>query len=165
MTKKAYITILGRSSWSLINTFYAVAEHGYHPDVVHVFAEENYAHELEKIVKGLEVISSGYNFTPKIQTHVVGEADFIDAGEKIFPLVKVLKEEGHTLAIDITPGRKALVCAALIPATMSEIDHIFYLAIKSLENAARPYCIIPQHIQQLRDFIEEKEEMMPSKAT
>jgi len=39
--RKAYITILGRSTWALINTYHAVLmEEAYHPDVIHIFAED-----------------------------------------------------------------------------------------------------------------------------
>jgi len=53
---RAYITILGCSMWALLNTYYAVLmEKAYYPDAIHVFAEDAYAGELEKVVEGLKI--------------------------------------------------------------------------------------------------------------
>ena len=76
------------------------------------------------------------------------------AVKKIFELVRELKSNGSAIAIDITPGRRALVAAAIIVAMKINIDHIYYLAIKSTEDADRPYMMIPLQIQQIHDFME-----------
>jgi hypothetical protein len=150
---KAYITILGRSTWALLNTYYAVLmEKNYHPDSVYIYAEDVYAEELEKGEEGIKILSEEFGFMPEIHTKTISEADFINAGREISQLVKKLKEEGCSIAIDITPGRKALVAAALIPAIKHRMDHVFYLAVKRLE--AKPYMMIPLSIQQLKDFME-----------
>ncbi len=153
---RAYITILGRSTWALINTYYAVLmEKAYFPDVIHVFAEDVYADELDKVVEGLRILSEEFGFEPEIHTHVIREADFVNAGREISELVKDLRSKGYSIAIDITPGRKPLVAAALIPAVKYRMDHVFYLAVKELE--AKPYMMIPLSIQRLKDFISEAE--------
>ena len=153
MSKKAYITVLGRSTWALINTYYSVLmEKSYHPDITHIFAEEIYAEELDKAIEGIKILSEEFGFTPEIERHMVKEADFIEAGMKISSLVRELKEKGYAVAIDITPGRKALVAAALIPAVKHKMDHVFYLAVKRLE--PKPYMMIPLSIQELKDFME-----------
>ena len=142
--------------WALINTYYAVlAEKAYYPDLIHIFAEDLYSDQLENAVEGVRILSEEFGFTPEIETRVVREAEFIEAGMKINSLVKELKDNGFAVAIDITPGRKALFAAALIAAIKLKVDHVFYLAIKSLENADRPYMMIPLSIQSLRDFAEE----------
>ena len=84
MPEKAYITILGRSTWALVNTYYAVLmEKSYYPDIVHIFAEDTYAEELDKAIKGIKILSEEFGFTPEIERHIVKEADFIEAGMKI----------------------------------------------------------------------------------
>lgn len=154
---KAYITILGRSTWALLNTYYAVLmEKSYYPDSVYVYAEDIYVQELEKAVKGIKILSEEFEFTPEIHTITVKEADFLNAGREISELIGKLKEKGYSIAIDITPGRKALVAAALIPAVKHRMDHVFYLAVKKLES--KPYMMIPLSIQQLKDFMEVKNE-------
>jgi len=156
MHKKVYITILGRSTWALINTYYAVlAEKSYYPDIVYIFAEDIYADQLDKAVKGIEILSEEFDFKPEIRQEIVKEADFVEAGLKITSLIKDLKQNGYKVAIDVTPGRKALVAGALIPISKIGVDHVFYLAIKTLDNASKPYKMIPLQIQELRDFVED----------
>ncbi|AIG97411.1 hypothetical protein AFULGI_00006100 [Archaeoglobus fulgidus DSM 8774] len=156
MSKKAYITILGRSTWALVNTYYAVlAEKAYYPDLIYIFAEDIYSDQLDKVIRGIEVLSEEFDFKPEIRQEIVREADFIEAGFKITSLIKDLKQNGYKVAIDITPGRKALVAGALIPISKIGVDHVFYLAIKTLDNASKPYKMIPLSIQELRDFVED----------
>ena len=151
---KVYITILGRSTWALINTYYAVLmEEAYHPDVIHIFAEDIYAEELEKAAEGVKILSEEFGISPEINTHVVPEADFIEAGKTISDLIMRLREDEFSIAIDVTAGRKALVAAALIPAVKHRMDHVFYLAVRKLES--KPYMMIPLANQSLRDFVEE----------
>jgi hypothetical protein len=151
---KAYITLLGRSAWAVLNTYYAVlVEKSYFPDAIHIFAEESYSGDLEKIIEGMRVLSEEFGFKPEISSTIIKDNDFITAVKKIGELVKELKEQECNVAIDITPGRKPLVSAALIPAVKLRLEHVFYLAVKELE--ARPYMMIPLANQQLRDFMEE----------
>jgi len=156
INKTVYISVLGRSTWALINTYYAVlTERSYYPDLVYIFAEDIYADQLDKAVKGIEILSEEFGFKPEIRQEIVREADFVEAGFKITSLIKDLKQNGYRVAIDITPGRKALVAGALIPISKIGVDHVFYLAIKTLDNASKPYKMIPLSIQELRDFVED----------
>uniref|UniRef100_A0A7C3RM36 Uncharacterized protein n=1 Tax=Archaeoglobus fulgidus TaxID=2234 RepID=A0A7C3RM36_ARCFL len=152
--KKAYITLLGRSEWAVINTYYAVlAEKSYYPDTIHIFAEKSYSADLEKIADGMRILSKEFGFEPEISSTVIEDNDFITAVRKIGELIRKLKEQECSVAIDITPGRKTLVAAALIPAVKLRLEHVFYLAAKELES--KPYMMIPLASQKLRDFMEE----------
>lgn len=152
----AYITILGRSVWALINAYYAVLdERGYRPNIVYIFCEDLYTPQLEKAVRGVEILSEEFDFKPEIKCEIVREADFVEAGLKISSLIRDLKQKGYRVAVDITPGRKPLVAGALIPISKISVDHVFYLAIKTLDNVSKPYKMIPLSIQELRDFVED----------
>ena len=154
MSQKAYITLLGRSGWAVINTYYAVlAEKAYYPDFIHIFAEKSFSTDIEKIAESLKILSEEFGFTPEVDYTIVEDNDFVSAVRKIGELVKSLRERSCRIAIDITPGRKPLVAAALIPAVKLRMDHVFYLAVKDLEN--KPYMMIPLAQQKLRDFMEE----------
>lgn len=154
--KRAYITILGRSLWALSNAYYAVlVQKSFYPELVHIFTEEIFLKDLPKAEKAIRLLSEEFGFTPEVKTHVSKEAEFFNAGVEVSELVRKLKSEGYRIAIDITPGRKALVVALLIPAMKQKIDHVFYLAVKKLED--KPYMMIPLANQELRDFIEEAE--------
>jgi hypothetical protein len=154
LTKRAYITNLGRSTWALVNTYYAVLrEKNYFPDNVCIFTEQTYQPELDKVKAAVEILSEEFGLKVEIETKVVHDWDFLAAGKEIFNTVKAFKDNGYKVAIDITPGRKALVVAALITGIKVNIDYVFYLAIRSTENAAKPYMMIPRQIQNIRDFM------------
>ena len=156
MIGRAYVTLLGRSTWALVNTYYALlVEKWFFPDKIHVFTEKPYEAHLAKARLALEILSNEYGFEPDIQEVVIPSSDFIEAGRQISALVTELKASGFTVAIDITGGRKALVAGTLLSIANLDIDHVLYLSINSLDNAANPYMMIPLRIQQLRDFSEE----------
>lgn len=148
--------MLGRSGWALVNAYYAaVREKGYHPDEVTIFAEESTAGGLETAFSGVNAISVKYGFQPEIRSEIVRDGDFVEAGRKIMETIKAWKASGNKIAVDITPGRKALVVGALIPLNKVWVDHIFYLQIDEICDSSKPYMMIPLGRQTLRDFIEE----------
>ena len=156
MPQRAYITMLGRSVWALVNSYCAVLnEVKYYPDSVYVFSEEAYKGELERAAKAVEILSAEFGFAPSINCEMVQEANFYDAGMKISSRVKELKAKGFEIALDVTPGRKALVAGSLVSLSKIGVDHMFYLKINSLDGASRPYFMIPLQTQKLHDFIED----------
>ncbi|AIF69546.1 hypothetical protein PAP_05730 [Palaeococcus pacificus DY20341] len=155
---KAYVTMLGRSTWAMINAYYAVVMHKkYHPDEIYIFLEDIYVDKLPKAVEALEIISEAFGFKPKISWKIIEEANFLEADKKIGELLRELKSRGCEIAVEITSGRKALVAGALIHGIPLKVDHVFYLAIRSMEFANRPYMMIPMQIQILKDFMEDKQ--------
>jgi hypothetical protein len=161
LPKRAYITSLGRSVWALVNTYYAVLrEREYHPDVVHVFTTTQYEPDLNKTLSAIKILNAEFGITPEVTNKVVDDVEFYYATKTIFDMIKRLKDEGYRVAIDITPGRKALVVATVIPATRIGVDHVFYLSIRSTDDAAKPYMMIPLQHQQIRDFIEYNQRVM-----
>ncbi len=137
-----------------MNTYYAVLrEKNYLPDKIYIFTERTYQPNLEKAISAIQILSEEFGVDPEIDSRVVSDWDFLEAGKEIFELIKSLKTAGFEVAIDITPGRKALVVASLISGIKIQIDYVFYLAIMSTEDAAKPYMMIPLQIQQIRDFM------------
>jgi hypothetical protein len=151
---KAYLTLLGRSTWALINSYYAVVEEmGYHPDKVMIYSESS--KDTPSIAEAIRSISSEYGFTPNVEVRVVQEGDFIASGNMISTDLRRFKDEGYETALDITPGRKPLVAGAVLSASKLNIDHIYYLMIDSTDDADKPYLLIPRKRQILTDFAEE----------
>ncbi|USH00393.1 hypothetical protein K1720_02685 [Thermococcus argininiproducens] len=151
---KAYITMLGRSTWAMVNAYYATVMNGYKPNEIYIFLENAYKQNLPKAVEALKIISEAYDFSPKIEWEIIEEDNFLEADEKIGSLLKTLKEKEYEIAMDITSGRKALVAGATIHALPLEVEHLFYLSLRDLEYASRPYMMIPLHVQRLKDFME-----------
>ena len=148
-----YITMTGRSVWALLNAYYAVLrETKFRPTQIIILSETEHAGQIPVVKKGLTILSEGYGIAPQIDVEQVQSGDFIEAGRKISARIKAGRKQGSKVAIDITPGRKALVAGALIPVASIAVDHVFYLQITSIDEAAKPYMMIPLASQQLRDF-------------
>jgi len=66
------------------------------------------------------------------------------------------EEQDNEMALDITPGRKAMVLGSLLAGwkdgKMSRFEHVFYLYIESLRNASRPFMLIPMSVQRCHDI-------------
>jgi hypothetical protein len=148
-----YITMTGRSVWALLNTYYAVLrETTFRPTQIIILSETEHAGQIPTVKEGLRILSEGYGVTPRVDIEQIKTGDFIEAGMKISARIRSGKEQGSKVAIDITPGRKALVAGALIPLSNISVDHVFYLLITTTDNAAKPYMMIPLASQQLKDF-------------
>jgi len=151
---QAYITLMGRSGWAVVNSFYAsVIETDYRPEKIHVIYESQSSEEVEPVIQGLKIIQSSYT-SPDIQRWGVKDWDSLAAGETTLELVQNLKEEGYQVALDITGGRKSLVAGSLVALMLRDLipDHIFYLAIEITQGVAKPYFMIPKRIQSLYDI-------------
>jgi hypothetical protein len=154
----AYITVLGRSTWALVNAYHAVLrEKGLRPEQVVVVTEEPYAEGAPTAVAAIRIVSEGYGVTPAITVEVLPEADFVKASVAIRSLAEDLIARGFRVALDITSGRKVTVAGALIAISVAgvHIQHIYYLAMQSLDDVAKPYMMIPHQIQNIRDLMEE----------
>ncbi|WP_461866878.1 hypothetical protein [Thermococcus sp.] len=153
--KIAYVTLLGRSSWALVNTYYAVISGGRKPEKVFIFTEEIYRRKLPDIVEAIEKISKAYNFTPGIGTVVIPNNSFLEADKKFKEIFQRLESEGYTIDLDITSGRKALATAAIVQVREFRVDRIIYMALLDFDFPNRPYMMIPKHMQRLKNFLGE----------
>ncbi|WP_317065644.1 hypothetical protein [Methanoculleus caldifontis] len=154
----AYITLLGRSTWALVNAYHAVLrEKGLRPERVSIVTEEPYAGEASTAATAVRIVSGGYGFSPEIRVEVLPEADFVRAGQTIRSLVEDFIRRGFDVAIDITSGRKVTVAGALIAVSLAGLDirHIYYLSMKSTDDVAKPYMMIPHQVQKIRDIMED----------
>ena len=153
-----YITLLGRSTWALVNAYHAVLrEKGLRPERVSIVTEKPYSVNASTAVEAIRIISEGYGFAPVIEVEVLPEADFVRAGQTIRSLAADFIRQGFRVAIDITSGRKVTVAGALIAVSLAGLDirHIYYLAMGSVDDVAKPYMMIPHQIQRIRDIMED----------
>jgi len=153
-----YITLLGRSTWALVNAYHAVLrEKGLRPERVSIVTEKPYSVNASTAVEAIRIISEGYGFAPAIEVEVLPEADFVRAGQTIRSLAADFIRQGFHVAIDITSGRKVTVAGALIAVSLAGLDirHIYYLAMGSVDDVAKPYMMIPHQIQRIRDIMED----------
>jgi hypothetical protein len=152
-SEKVYITILGRSSWALLNSYYAVLrETNFHPTEILIFSEDLFQERVGAVKEGLTILSEAYVLSPRISEIILKEADFLEACTRIPEVIREKNRQGSSVALDITSGRKALIAGALVTVPREALEHVFYLAITSTKDAAKPYLMIPLQIQDLKDF-------------
>lgn len=155
MKKTVYLSLVGRYAWAVVNSYYAVLKkERCHPDFVHLVIEKSYNHDIDKLVNSIEIISKEFGLKINVETTTVDDASFAPAGKTLLELYHSYQEKEHSIALDITPGRKALVAAALIASTKTEnIAHVFYLAVKDQGLADLPYMLKPTNLQRLQDLL------------
>jgi hypothetical protein len=81
--------------------------------------------------------------------------DIKEIGSRVNEIIGAENAKGNEVAVDVTPGTKATVLGTVIGAGKVKVDHIFYLYIESLRNAARPYLEIPLDLQHSHDLLKE----------
>jgi len=153
---RVYVSLLGRSAWALLNTYYAVArEVHYFPDTVYIAVEAPYRNGTAHVVEGVRAISAHFGFSPEVECIPVAQGNMVDVYLRVYRLIEEKRTEGSRVAIDITPGRKSTVAGVLLPITLNDVDHVFYLEIATTDDVAKPYQMIPRQFHQLHDFKEE----------
>ncbi len=164
--KNIYITMLGRSIWAVLNTYYAVLkEERYAPDEIIIYVEgksdTDQQENIDKTIKGLEAISRHFEISPDIGCKVISDFEcdvdtddeFVKAALCISKFINENREKDNSIALDITPGKKTLVAGSLLPITLKDIDHLFYLSINKIR--PDPFMMIPFKMHELNDFKEQ----------
>ena len=158
MVKVAYVTLLGRSPWAVVNTYYKLLTMGKRADRVYIFTEERYRRNLPKVVEAIKTISEAYNLNPTIETEVVPDYGFFVADKKFKELFAKLEREGYRMGLDITSGRKALVAAAIVQIRKFPVSFIVYMGLLDTDFPDRPYMMIPAHMQPIKNFLGDEDE-------
>lgn len=154
--ERVYVSLLGRSAWALLNTYYAVGRQSdYYPDSVYIIVEAPFRDQSETVAEGIRMISGHFGFSPRIVCIPVDQADIVDVFQKIYSLLLSKKRKSARIAIDITPGRKAAVAGVLLPIKLDDIDYVFYLEVSTTKGVAKPYPLIPRQFHRLHDFKEQ----------
>ena len=154
---RVLITLLGRSGWGLFNSVWAmIRTHDYVPEKVYLITDGCQMPVAEQVGTMLAVLLTEYGEHHEIEI-VPLKGDLIrEVAEKVREIAEKEKRLGNTLALDVTPGTKSLVIGAVIPGMNRNLfDHVFYLHLESLKNAARPYITIPMSMQHDHEFLRE----------
>jgi hypothetical protein len=154
---KVLITLLGRSGWGLFNSVWAmIRTHDYVPEKVYLITDGCQMPLAEQVGKMLEVLLGEYEEHHEIEIVPLNGDLVKEVAGKVREIAEKEKRRGNTLALDVTPGTKSLVMGAVIPGMNRNLfDHVFYLYIESLKNAARPYIMIPLSVQHDHEFLRE----------
>ncbi|MGD1061137.1 MAG: hypothetical protein ABR879_06740 [Methanomassiliicoccales archaeon] len=154
------ITLYGRSTWGLFNSAWAaIIDHGFMPDRIHVLTagcDSNQAKVAEAMLRSL---LESYGRRDDVQEHIVDDEDVRAVADLVTKIAKDEKSRGNSVALDVTPGKKALVLGSVFSGFNQQLfDKVFYLHIASLKNANRPYVEIPLFLQHPHDIVKELSE-------
>ncbi|WP_297064434.1 hypothetical protein [Thermococcus sp.] len=152
----AYVTLLGRSPWAVVNTYYKILREGKGRKEIkriYIFTEQRYRNLLPRVVSALREISRAYNIDPVIETVVIRDYGFFEADKKFKELFSKLESEGFRIGLDITSGRKALVAAAIVQIKDFPVEFIVYMGLLDMDFPDRPYMMIPTHMQPIKNFL------------
>jgi hypothetical protein len=154
---KVYITMTGLSDWAIFNSLWAVIRlRDYIPDKVYIFSTKKRRKQALLAKSRFKVLLKEYGKkNPLFEIIEVAEADFVTSGKRINEVVKKEKSQGNVIAIEVTPGRKAMVAGALVPGIQGKADYVFYLYLEDFDYADNMFMRIPLSLQHSHDFMEE----------
>jgi len=156
MAQKIYITMTGISRWPVLNSLWAaICCKGFAPDRVFLFVTKGRMNEARALSNWIEILTEAYGKKVEPVLAEIDEGDFASSGKKITAVMEAERASGNEVAIDITPGRKAIISSALLSAWQKQVDHVFYLYLEDMRNADNPYPMIPFHLQHFVDLKEE----------
>jgi hypothetical protein len=156
MALKVYITMTGISRWPVLNSLWAaICCKGYAPDRIYLFITRGREGDARTLADWITTLTDSYGKRVEPILKEIDEGDFASSGKKITGVMDEERTAGNEIAIDITPGRKAIISSALLSAWQKQVDHVFYLYLEDMRNAANPYPMIPFHLQHFVDLKEE----------
>lgn len=157
---KVLVTMMGRSTWGLFNSMWATIKiHRYVPSKVYLLTAGCDRNDAEVAGKMLRILLAEHDPRAEIKLEVLDENSIKDIASRVRAILAEEKRAGNELAIDVTPGKKAMVLGGMIAGWSNpQFDHAFYLNIDSLRNAGRPFMEIPLSVQRSHDIIKESAE-------
>jgi hypothetical protein len=156
MAQKVYVTMTGISMWPVLNSLWAAIYcKGYAPDKIYLFVTNGREQEARTLSHWISVLTEAYGKRADPIIKEIDEGDFASSGKKINAVMDEERAAGNEVAIDITPGRKAIISSALLSAWQKQVDHVFYLYLEDMRNSSNPYPMIPFHLQHFVDLKEE----------
>lgn len=157
LAMRTYILLCGRHNWALVNSLWAsIEDHGFLPERLILLCHARLKEDAEDCCGPAQELLRSYGVEPEVSVYVVPETDFITrVAEKVANIIAEEKGKGNEVALDITPARKALAMPAYTSALKHGADHVFYLFLRDLRHANRPYPMIPYFLHDWKDFVRE----------
>jgi len=156
MSQRVYITMTGMSMWPVLNSLWAaICCKKFLPDRIYLFVTRGREREAEVLSEWIKILVESYGRQLEPIRKEIDEGDFASSGKKITAVMEEERAAGNEVAIDITPGRKAIISSALLSAWQKQVDHVFYLYLEDMRKSTNPYPMIPFHLQHFVDLKEE----------
>ncbi len=156
MAQKVFITMTGVSKWPVLNSLWAaICCNDFFPDKIYLFVTRGRENDGQILAEWISALTEAYGRRTDPIIKQIDEGEFASSGKKITAVMDEERTLGNEVAIDITPGRKAIISSALLSAVQKQVDHVFYLYLEDLRNASNPYPMIPFHLQHFVDLKQE----------
>ncbi|MFW6040882.1 MAG: hypothetical protein ACOC85_03500 [Thermoplasmatota archaeon] len=150
---RKYITLVGRSYWSTLNSLWAVLKNReFIPDEVFLITDKSFKENAEILKKDIKILLTNYDIDAQVFIEMNEDVDLYHTGQRIQDIIE--KEDENEVALDITGGRKTAVAGALVNPGSKYLKHVFYLYLDKIEGASRPYPSIELDRMKIRDFVD-----------
>ena len=153
---KSWVTTASTNVQAMTNSLTAACDEGYVPDAIHVLEMANVAQQVDEALEDATRVIEAYGGDePSIHfTEIDREVDFERIHEHVRSAIESADDNGNSVAVDITPGRKFMSAIAFATGMRYDADHVYYLYISSTDYFGRRYPEIPRTAAHLYDFAE-----------
>lgn len=140
----------------VVNPLTAACETGYVPTKIYVLDNPQVADITADAMSLMKTIVTAYGESePEITVErIEEETDFDAIIDYLSNAIQNGQEEDREVAVDVTPGRKFWSIISFRAGHKFEVDHLYYLHVKSNVFFGRVYSTIPRAGVELIDFQE-----------
>lgn len=151
---QAWITTMSTHLEAVVNPLAAACESGFLPEELYVLENPGVGDQFDDITSMMErvVIEYGGDDPDLFVTHLDEETDFQRIVGHFREPIAQIRDDGGTVAVDVTPGRKFMSAIAFQAGIQFGADHVFYLYLAESQFYGRIYADVPKPTVDLIDF-------------
>ena len=139
----------------LLNPVTAACDNGFVPDEARILSNPGVADSVAAASEMFETIIDAYGGDATVSKHSLEtETDFAGIIAFYQSTIEAARENGDTIAVDVTPGRKFMSAIAFQAGFRFGADHVYYFYRKSGDYYGDLYAEIPRTATELIDFTE-----------
>lgn len=139
----------------ILNPLTAACDRGFVPDQAQILSNPGVADSVATASEMFDTIIDAYDGDADIsQYSLEHETDFSDIIDFYRSAIETAKDNGDTIAIDVTPGRKFMSAIAFQAGFQFGADHVYYFHRKAGGYHGQFYAEIPRTATDLIDFKE-----------
>jgi len=139
----------------VLNPLAAACDCGYIPDEARILSNPGVADSVADASEMFETIIGAHDGDATVSKHSLEtETDFREIIEFYQSAIEAARENGDTIAVDVTPGRKFMSAISFQAGFRFDADHVFYFYRKSGAYYGDLYAEIPRTATELIDFTE-----------
>lgn len=139
----------------ILNPLTAACDRGYVPDEARILSNPGVADSVAVASDMFDVIIDAYGGDADVHKHSLDrETDFRGIIDFYRSAIETADENGDTIAVDVTPGRKFMSAIAFQAGFRFGADHVYYFHRKAGGYYGQFYSEIPRTATDLIDFTE-----------